>query len=312
MDISRLKKLPAGFRSFLLRIFLFCALFIALTGIVGPWIIATRLLYGFHFFIYGNMGKMILFSAIAFLILSRDTIAAIKKRPYDNRNIGCIILSFALIPVFFRVATRLLDEPTVMSNLPLAIGTHLLAVSLPLFLIIGVFGLPFITYFTEQYRRVILICLALSIGFYLAIFQVWKLWPFLSAIVLHAVAFLLSLHLSPVREVAPLTLYVQDFAVRIEQACSGVESIFLFSSLYVLIALVDWQKFNRKKLILAFVPALAGLFIVNILRVALLIEIGVFFSPEITLKLFHTYLGMVFFIIYFALFWGKAYRWMRW
>ena len=300
-----------GFISFIARLIVFAILFIGVTGILGPWIIATKLLYGFHFFIYPNMGKMILFSSIAFIILSRHHIRDIKKINYNRRNILFLLVAVVLIPVFFNFGSQLLKEKTFSSNLPLSLFTHALAVSIPLFLVLGVFGWNFITYFVKKFKKEIFICFVLSIFFYFAIFQVWKLWPYLSGAVLKSVAFLLSLHISPVYEVAPLTLFVEDFAVRIEQACSGLDSIFLFTSLYVLIALVDWKEFNKKKLVAMYFFALIGVFAVNIVRVYLLILVGVYIDPKLALQLFHTYIGMVLFMIYFFLFWLKAYKWMK-
>lgn len=300
-----------SFKAFLKKVLIFCVLFIGVTGILGPWIIGTKLLYGFHFFIYANMGKMILFSAIAFIILIRRSITDIRKPEFDRENWIYLGLSFILIPVFFFFARMLLEEQRFSSNLPLSLGTHLIAVLIPSLLLVGVFGRTFISYFVRKFRTEIWICLALSVIFYFAIFQVWKLWKYLSFIVLKSVAFLLSLHVSPVKEIGTLTLVAGRFAVRIEQACSGLDSMFLFSCLYLLIGLVDWDTFNKKKLILSYFPALLGMFIVNIFRVYGLILVGVYISPQLALKLFHTYLGMVLFITYFALFWMKAYAWMK-
>ncbi len=309
--IGFITKQPKGFKEFLIKLSLFSVLFILVTGILGPWIIGTKLLYGYHFFIYPNMGKMILFSAIAFIILTRSSIKDIRHVPYKGSNVLFVVLAFTLIPVFFSIAQLLLLEESFTSNLPLSVATHALAISIPLFLVIGIFSWQFILYFIRKFKREIGICFGLSVFFYFAIFQVWKLWPYFSGAVLHSVSFLLSLHVSPVMEVGYLTLFVEDFAVRIEQACSGLDSMFLFTCLYVLIALVDWNKFNKAKLIGLYFVALIGLFLVNILRVYGLILVGVYFDPQLTLQLFHTYLGMVLFMIYFFLFWFASYNWLK-
>ncbi|HRN69620.1 MAG TPA: archaeosortase/exosortase family protein [Candidatus Woesebacteria bacterium] len=309
--IRFITKQPQGFKEFLFKLGLFSILFILVTGILGPWIIGTKLLYGFYFFIYPNMGKMILFSAIAFIILTRNSINTLKHVPYKGSNVLFVVLAFTLIPVFFTVAQVLLQKESFLSNLFLALGAHLLAVSIPILLVIGVFGWQFIMYFVTKFKKEVGICLALSVFFYFAIFQVWKLWPIFSGIVLHSVAFLLSLHVSPVMQVGYLTLFVEDFAVRIEQACSGLDSMFLFTCLYILIALVDWQKFHKAKLIGLYFFALIGLFAVNILRVYMLILVGIYVDPKLTLQLFHTYLGMVLFMIYFFIFWFTSYNWLK-
>ena len=129
--------------------------------------------------------------------------------------------------------------------------------------------------------------------------------------VLRAVYFLFSLTFQPVVRIPPRALFVKNFVVSIEEACSGVDSLFLFRTLYICIGTIDWKKFNKLKLILMFFPAVMGLFLVNILRVYLLILIGVLTNPQVTIQLFHTYLGMILFIIYFTIFWRFTYRWMK-
>lgn len=303
-------KLPA-FHPFFVRLFLFCLAIIVVSGILGPWIISTRLLYGFGFYIYANMGKMILFSAVAFIILIRQNLKDITVYPWQKNQYGAIAVALMLMGVFYVVGRQLLMEQQPASNLPLFIGAHLLFIAIPVLLAMGIFGIRFLKAFVATFRRELLMCLAMSIVFYFAIFQVWKLWPFFSGVVLRSVTLLLSLHVSPVREIGPLTLLVDDFAVRIEQACSGLDSIFLFTSLYTLIALVEWKHIHKKRVIFLYIPAVLGMFLVNILRVYVLILVGVYISPQLALQLFHTYLGMVLFIIYFYFFLSVSAKYLR-
>lgn len=289
-------------RPFFTRLLIFCVAFIGITGILGPWIISTRLLYGFHFFIYANMGKMILFSSVAFIILTRKRFNDINIYPWERSQYIFLACSLLFMPLFYVVGLQLLGEPAPFSNPFLFFLAHVLLVAIPSFLALGIFGTRFFRHFASMFKIELSLCLAMSVVFYFAIFQVWKLWPYLSRAVLHSVAFLLSFHISPVREIGPLTLLAGTFAVRVEQACSGLDSIFLFSTLYLLIALVEWQQFHKVRLFLIYFPALAGMFAVNILRVYILILVGVYISPKLALQLFHTYLGMVLFILYFYLF----------
>ncbi len=302
------KLLESDSNKFLLRLGIFAALFILVTGLVGPWVVYSKLLYGFHFFIYGNMGKLVLFSVIVFLLLTRGKLQDIKLEKYQKVNVLFILASFALIPVFFRLGSILLQQSSFTANLPLSVLTHVTLLLITILLVPGVFGIKFVKYFLSEFKKEIGVCLGLSIGFYFAIFKVWNLWPYLSDMVLAAVKWLFSLTFPIVRTGVNRRILVQDFAVTIDQACSGIESIFLFSSLYLLIALLDWKKLNKTKLFLLFFPALAGLFLVNILRVYILILIGVVISPQLALQLFHTYAGLVLFVVYFFLFWKVFYK----
>lgn len=293
-----------------LRLSIFVILFITLTGLIGSWIIGNKLLYSYYFYIYPNMGKMIIFSIILFILLTRSTLPIFKLPPYNRLNLIFIALAFVFTVLFSVLQQLLLQTESFTSSITLSLVSHAVVVSVPIFLILGCFGTDALVKFWQLYRKQILICLGVSIVFYFAIFQVWKLWPYLSDIVLRAVHFLFSLTFEPVVRIPPRALFVKNFVVSIEEACSGVDSLFLFSTLYICIGTIDWKKFHKLKLILMFFPAVIGLFLVNILRVYLLILIGVLTSPQVTIQLFHTYLGMILFIIYFTVFWKFTYRWM--
>ena len=106
------------------------------------------------------------------------------------------------------------------------------------------------------------------------------------------------------------TLLLGEFGVDVAKYCSGIESIALFTALYLLVAVLDWERLDHRKLLLLFLPALLILFGVNIARVYALLLAAYFINTEISLSLFHSYAGMVFFIIYSALFWRVSYGWL--
>jgi len=293
------------------KFFLFALLFIIITGITGPWVVSTRLLYDFYFFIYGNLGKMVLISVIIFGLLIRKNLGDLQTLPKPNSNIFFFALSFLLIPVFFLLGNNLLQYGSFTSNFPLSLLTHGILILIPSLLLLGIFGTKFLTSFVKRFKKEILVCLGTSIVYDVAIFQIWKLWPIFSGGVLTSVRFLLSLTSSNVQLIQPRIIIVYNFAVSIEQACSGLDSLFLFSSLYLLISILDWKEFNKVKLFVMFIPAAIGLYIVNIFRVYLLILIGAYVSADLSLKLFHTYLGMVLFIIFFFIFWKLFYKCMK-
>ena len=59
-----------------------------------------------------------------------------------------------------------------------------------------------------------------------------------------------------------------------------------------------------------FIPASIGLFAINILRVYILILIGALFSRDLALGLFHTYAGLILFVLYFISFWKLFYAYL--
>jgi exosortase/archaeosortase family protein len=131
----------------------------------------------------------------------------------------------------------------------------------------------------------------------------------MSATVLHVVRWMLaSINHLNVKVLPPRTLLLSKFGVTVAQYCSGIESIALFSGLFFFIGVLDWVKLNHQRFIFVFIPALLVLFLLNILRVYLLILGGYYINPQIAFSLFHTYAGMIFFIIYSAVFWSVSYK----
>ncbi|MFW5703911.1 MAG: archaeosortase/exosortase family protein [Patescibacteria group bacterium] len=297
-------------RGLLLRFVIFSILFIAVSGIIGPWVIGTPLLYEYGFYIYANLGKMVLFSAILLVLLTRGRIDTVQTQQYSWHSLIYLIFSGLLIPLFFVLGSNLLENGTAMANIPLLVTAHLTIVAIPLLLIPGVFGLQTVSSFVNTFKKEICICFAISVIYFFAIFQVWKLWPYLSNLVLVAVHFLFGLFYDVVFVMPPRSLFVEGFAVSIEESCSGVDSLFLFMTLYLIIAVLDWKRFNKIKIVLMAIPAVLGLILVNVIRVFVLILVGVEISPQLSAQLFHTYLGMVFFFIYFVVFWRLSYDWM--
>lgn len=295
----------------LIRTIAFAGLFIAIAGIIGARIIGTELLFEYGFYLYANLGKMVLFSLILFGLLTRNKLHAVSVQPLQKRQIIPVLLAFAMLPLFFVLSDQLqFTTVTFTENLPLSLMTHAYLVLSSLYLVFGVYGTSTVVHVVQHFKKELAICTGITIVYAAAIFQVWKLWPYLSSAVLYSVQFLFLQLYDVVVVLPPYGLLVQDFAVLIEESCSGLDSLFLFTTIYIILVTLDWQKLSPLRAMLLFIPALLGLFGVNILRVFLLIWIGVEISPQLSQQLFHTYLGMVLFIVYFATLMKIGYPWL--
>jgi exosortase/archaeosortase family protein len=269
-------------------------------------------MYGFHFFIYGNLGKLVIFSTLVFLLLSRGKLQALRVQPLSWTNALFFLGGGLLIPLFFSLSNILLTHyKSFADNLMLSLLTHGVLIAIPLFFFLGSFGIACVKSLISHFYRELLICLGLSLVLFVAIFQVWKLWPLLSNLVLQCEYFIFSHIYDTVYIIHPRGLFVNTFAVEIEEACSGLESIFLFSLLYLVICLIDWKKLNKRKIVLLFPFLVLSLVAVNIVRVFLLILVGVLINPHIMTVLFHTYLGLLLFVVYFILFMKVGYPWLQ-
>ncbi len=298
-------KIQPGFKQFLIKTSVFLGLFVLFSLIIGQRIVASNLLYGFKIFIYGGMGYILLFSIMGFVLLYKERLMKLKVFKYKKRDAVLLVISFVLLVVFYIVEMNITKIPINILNVILI---HILFLSIFISLLIGIFGLSFIKKFVKQFKKELGYFLIFGVVVYSLMYRVWKLWPYLSLVVLKITSFLLGLISSNTNIVNAEVLVFNGFAAKIGEACSGIYSIFIFTALYLFIILLDWKKINKARAGLVFIPAVLGAFFVNIFRVFLLFLIGGYLSEKIALGLYHSYIGMIFFLIYFAMFWVLFYE----
>lgn len=296
-----------GFKQFLCKTGIFLGLFVLISFVIGQRIVASSLLYGFKIFIYGGMGKILLFSIFGFVLLYRDRLLRLKYYEYEQKNILFLALSLIATIGFYILELNI----AIFSPGTLTIFlVHLLFLSIFVFLGLGVFGIRFLENFFKEFKKELSYFLIFGVIVYSLMYQVWKLWPYLSLVVTKISAYLLGF-IGEVSLIDKYTISFNGFSAQIGEACSGVYSIFIFTALYLFAVILDWKKLNKKKVMLIFVPAILGAFLVNVFRVFLLFVVGAFVSRTVAVGLYHSYVGMIFFLIYFAVFWKLSYNWMK-
>lgn len=289
------------------RVVVFMCLFVVLSGMIGPKIIGGGILFRDGFAVYGTVGKALLFGLIAFMLLVRYTTTKFVVQPWRPALLGWIAASgmtfvFAWISVDYLLAGG--------RNLPNLLGAHVgLLLSLA-FAAMGSVGPKNIQRIWQCYTREIIGSIALGGAFYLFLLAVYALWQPLASVVLHSVTGLLGLSGLSATTFPPYTLVFDRFGITIAESCSGIESIALFTGLYAIVGLLDWKRLHIQRFFIVFPFALLVLFMLNIVRVYGLIMAGYYIDPGIAFSLFHTYAGVVFFILYSALFWTIAYKYL--
>ncbi len=300
-------QLPKVITPLIERLIAFFGVFIVFSGLIGPRIINSNILNNDGFGWYGGLGKALLFALIAFGLLAsradKDTMLPAWRRS-NSSWLALAALSF--VAAWWCVAHLLSGERAAFW----LVGAHGFLLASVMFALGGCFGPATLRHVVRVYRREASIALATGVGFYLLLAGIYALWPVLAGVVLHAVAVLLHASGLTVAIVPPRTLLLTKFGITVAQYCSGIESLALFSGFYGVVGFLEWRRFNKRRLFLAFVPALVVLFCCNILRVYLLILAGYYINPQLAFSLFHTYAGMIFFVLYSLLFWAVGYRWL--
>lgn len=300
--------MKTDFKQLLIKISIFIVLFVIISFIIGQKIVASNLLYGFKIFIYGGMGKILLFSIVGFTLVYREKLKSLKNYKQELKDKIFLILSFLSAVAFYILELNIEKINITLINIVLI---HFLFLSIFIFLTFGVFSFNFIRDFIVKFKKELTYFLIFGVVVYSLMYLVWDLWPYLSMVILKIVYFLLKEITPSVRIIPRDMLVVKDFAVIVGEACSGIYSIFIFSSIYLFIVFLDWKKMNKTKALWVFLPAVIGAFFVNVFRVFLLMIIGGYYSKTIALGLYHSYTGMIFFLIYFTIFWLLAYKWMK-
>lgn len=289
------------------RVIVFACLFVIISGILGPPIISGGILFRDGFVIYGGIGKAVLFSLIAFALLVRHNKTKITLLPWKPLLLSWIAAAAFCFALAWMAISNLLGGEQQPGYVFLAHGGLLLGLIVTA---IGCMGPLNIQKVWATYRREIVISLVVGAAFYLFLQLVYLLWQPLASLVLVCVNALLGISGLEATIVPPHTLMFDKFGITIAEFCSGVESIALFTGLYAIVGLLDWKKLNKKRYFTVFPIALLGLCVFNIFRVYGLIMAGYYINPEIAFSLFHTYAGMVFFILYSAVFWAIAYKYL--
>jgi exosortase/archaeosortase family protein len=179
-----------------------------------------------------------------------------------------------------------------------------------LFLLLSIFGRKFLKQF---WKKEIIFFSGGVLLVYFFIRLVHSLWYFFSSIATKIVYFLLNLTFDAEMNLSgqiPI-ISLELFRVGIAKPCSGISSLFLFAFLYVFAVIYDWKLFNKSKVVIMFFIGLLSVFVINIFRIYLLILIGAYISSDFAVGIFHTGIAGIFFVIYFAIFWGIFYKWMQ-
>lgn len=282
--------------------------FVLASGIIGSRIISHGLVRKYGFQVYGGAGKALLFGALALLLLVWRRQRFPKLAAWRPINFVWLVVAIAALLLEWRVLAQLTRHHS--PGIVWIIAAHFLILASVSSLLLFSFGWRNLLSLSRAYKRELLLSLAMATAFFGFLYLVYGLWKILATVVLKCVKALLGWVGVSAVFVPPRSLIFNKFGISVTQFCSGIDSIALFTGLYALVGVLDWHRFDHKKYLAAFLPGLVVLFGFNILRVFVLILGGYYINPQIAFSLFHTYAGMVFFIIYSGLFWGVSYRWI--
>ncbi len=254
----------------------------------------------------------ILFSTIGFIIV---TWKQLKKTPLFERNkketiIMAIITTIILISHYaFKYYIRKNQLELISMAQTIAATKYIFNIAFIISLFITIYTIKFTKYFIKNYwKKIILFAIIGIIYFYLIqLFQL--IWYQLSYFVSKTIQQMLSLtfnnvYFTPGTATQGPRLGLNSFIVGVSKECSGIDSLLLFISLYSLLLFLDWNRLNKKRMLILLLPGIIMTIAYNIIRIYLLILVGVYIDPQFAIDTFHTNIGWVLFLIVFMIFWN--------
>ena len=257
-----------------------------------------------------------IFVVVAFLLWRRKDILNFKayRQNYRQTAIFSVLTVLAIfIHYFFKY--------WIVQNLGLALQ-HVFLITLIkyffdiiiiFFLSYAVYNANFIKLFIKNYYKSILFFTIILFLYYKLIGWFQDSWLFFSTAVGEILRFVFSLFFNNVTfhnsAAAGPILGVNNFRVGISKVCSGIDSLLFFISLFAILVVLNWKELDKKRMAVLFVPGVVGTFIVNIIRVFLIILIAQKY-PDFAVDLFHTNAGWILFLGYFITFWHFGSKWV--
>jgi exosortase/archaeosortase family protein len=308
-------KLEKGFKQFLWKTGIFVVVFLAIQLVTIKITADTNIMFLTPIYIV-DLAKVGLFVLVLFFVAYRKKLFKLKEKKFETKSLITFgILEILSLIFYFKFKLFVLNNLNMINahlHLFQFITYFILFLTLVL-LGLAIFGWNFSKYFIKKFKKEILIFIGLFSVTYVISYYVQQSWHYFSFIVANAVKYLLS-------TISQTSLTFQgnlpviafnNFAIAIGSPCSGIESLFLFTMLYLFITCFDWKVLNKKKLAIMFIPGVISVFLLNIIRIDLLILLGAYVSPNFALGVFHTNASWILFLAYFGLFWGLLYKWMK-
>ena len=258
-----------------------------------------------------------LFTLTIFAIWNRNRL--LKLKPY-KQNIKQSVI-FAVLAVItqilhylFKYSVRINMDALLKYNIVLTLVKYLFNILFIVFLGLAAYNFKFFKDNFNIYKKQIPILGIILVVYFFLIQFFQRIWRVLGNFVAFSVSKLLSLTLADVyleiNAASSPKLGANNFIVGISKECSGIDSLLLFLSLYTVILVLDWKRISKKRFFLLLIPGVLGTIFYNLFRVYLLLLVGVYYSPEFAVDMFHSNIGWILFLVFFIVFWHFGSDWV--
>jgi exosortase/archaeosortase family protein len=170
----------------------------------------------------------------------------------------------------------------------------------------AVFSEEYLKIFFKEFKKEVIIFTIIAVLLYNALITFQKQWLLFSSGITTILSWMLSLFYSTVSTSMNASggpiLRAEGFGVSIGPPCSGIDSMLLFFAFFAALFALDRKIIRKGLYAIFFLIGLAGVYVINVLRLFLLMLAGIYISPRFAVGLFHTNAGWVLFVLYFLLY----------
>ena len=255
-----------------------------------------------------NVTTAIIFALIGFGLYNKDQLLKIKKYVVKNRY-----FYFALSFVFLLTHYILRYFTTQSESLIIGIVRVIFLLGFGGYLFLGFFGVELV----KKFKKELIVFSIIGVFYYFFTSYFQLTWIFFSSIISRLLFLFFSLfyekvYLQPQDDINAIIqgggpiVGLEDFLAKIGPPCSGVDSLLLFISTFILIISLEYKNINKKWILPLFIIGILGMFITNLIRLIMLFFIGNYISKTFAVGLFHANIGWVLFIVYGLAFWFIA------
>ena len=303
-----------GFRDMIIKSVVFIGLLALMQVLIQPLSAATPLPEIFKPFSLIYLEDTILFVFAVFAAYNWKQLAGIKKYKLSISGLLFIPVGALFVGAYYALKFSLNTSQFWFEHVWAFIALKYLFLALMvLSFFAAAFGREMICGQYRIYKRQVPYLLGTALGYWMISSFIEGMWHVFSGTVAWMVYSLLKLSY-PGASMTPgvdgPSIVAGGFGARIGSLCSGIESMMLFSALFVIIVAVDFDKIDVKRALIVFFPALAGVFLLNVVRIYLLFLVAINVSRDIAVGMFHTNAGYILFCAYFFMFLWFAYPWM--
>jgi len=184
----------------------------------------------------------------------------------------------------------------------IVLPTRMLAMA---FLLLVFFRADFLKAVASRYGPVLLIAGISSIAAINTIYFIQNQWLYLSVIISKLLSGIVGLFYNPYLNLGnpqgPI-IGLNGFYMAVYKNCSGIESISVFLMLFLTSVFFHWKAINKIAIPFLFAAGIMGTLTLNIIRLGTLLLTGAFISRELASHAFHSNLGWILALGYFAVF----------